>query len=297
MNYGSYNPWNLCKNYYPSLILQERENNMGKINIRQTKKDMIKWIKNWFEDNGRGCHATIGISGGKDSTIIAALCVEALGKDRVSGVLLPDWDSPESERAREVCEILGITYGYANISEGIFSITEIIKTVLQDLTSYEDSPQYLTCPSRQAEINLPPRLRMSIFYAIAQTVNGRVINTSNLSENYVGYSTQYGDGAGACSPASYVTATELKDIGREIELLEGNEHLIDIPPADDLCGKTDEDNFGFTYEVLDKYIRTGICDDLETKQKIDTMHEKNQFKLKYMDCFKPTIIEFESEVR
>ena len=140
----------------------------------------------------------------------------------------------------------------------------------------------------QAKVNLPPRLRMSVLYAVSQTVNGRVANTCNLSEDWVGYATRYGDGAGDFSPLSRLTVQEVKSLGRVLGL--PNKYIEKVP-IDGLCGKTDEDNLGFTYEVLDKYIRTGICDDPEIKAKIDDMHEKNLFKLQLMDCFIPEDLE------
>ena len=115
-----------------------------------------------------------------------------------------------------------------------------------------------------------------------QSLNGRVANTCNYSEDYVGYATKFGDAAGDFSPLSYLTVTEVKAIGRELGL---PTKLIDKTPTDGLCGKTDEDNLGFTYDVLDRYIRTGEIDDLDIKAKIDSMHKKNLFKLRPMDAF------------
>ena len=138
--------------------------------------------------------------------------------------------------------------------------------------------------SVQAVTNLPPRIRMSTLYAVSQSNNGRVVNTCNLSEDWVGYSTRYGDAAGDFSPMSNLTVAEVKEIGRYLGL---PAHLVDKPPIDGLCGKTDEDNLGFTYAVLDEYIRTGHIDDPETKARIDSMHERNKFKLELMPSFKP----------
>lgn len=125
---------------------------------------------------------------------------------------------------------------------------------------------------------------MSTLYAVSQSMNGRVANTCNLSEDWVGYSTRYGDAAGDFSPLSNLTVTEIKQIGKVLGL---PNNLIDKVPTDGLCGKTDEDNFGFTYDVLDKYIRTGEIEDEEVKKRIDMMHEKNLFKLQLMPSFQP----------
>ncbi len=136
----------------------------------------------------------------------------------------------------------------------------------------------------QTRVNLPPRIRMATLYAISQSFNGRVANTCNLSEDWVGYSTRYGDAAGDFSPLANLTVTELKEIGRLLGL---PNDLVDKVPIDGLCGKTDEDNLGFTYAELDIYIRTGKIANEETKKRIDTLHERNLFKLQLMPTFKP----------
>ena len=123
---------------------------------------------------------------------------------------------------------------------------------------------------------------MATLYAVSQSVNGRVANTCNLSEDWVGYSTKFGDAAGDFSPLSRLTVSEVKAIGRELGL---PAELVDKTPSDGLCGKTDEMNLGFSYDVLDKYIRTGVIEDEAVKVKIDSMHMKNLFKLQPMPCF------------
>ena len=138
--------------------------------------------------------------------------------------------------------------------------------------------------SEQTCINLPPRIRMSTLYAVSQSMNGRVANTSNLSESWVGWDTRYGDSVGDFSPLFNLTKTEVKAIGKELGL---PEKLYNKTPLDGLCGKTDEESFGFTYEVLDKYIRTGVCEDEAVKAAIDKKHNANLFKLNPMGSFKP----------
>lgn len=243
----------------------------------KVKNDCVQFIKDFFEENGKDCNAIVGISGGKDSTIVAALCVEALGKDRVIGVLMPNRINENIDDAVKVCKVLDIDYVVINIFDAVHNIKHRVKTALNDKWSMQSS------------INLPPRIRMSVLYAVSQTMNGRVANTCNLSEDWVGYSTRYGDSVGDFSPLSNLTVTEVKAVGREIGL---PDHLIDKVPADGLCGKTDEENLGFTYDVLDKYIRTGVCEDLEVKKKIDMMHNKNLFKLQPMPCFGECEYEF-----
>ena len=236
--------------------------------VKKVTADCAEWIRDFFEKNGKDCNAVIGISGGKDSSVAAALCVEALGKDRVIGVLMPSGDQFDIKFSYDLVNHLGIKHYVVNIGETVRALKAAVPFEL----------------SVQAVTNLPPRIRMSTLYAVSQSNNGRVVNTCNLSEDWVGYSTRYGDAAGDFSPMSNLTVAEVKEIGRYLGL---PSHLVDKPPIDGLCGKTDEDNLGFTYAVLDEYIRTGHIDDPETKARIDSMHERNKFKLELMPSFKP----------
>ena len=196
------------------------------------KKDCIEWIRKFFEENGPGCNAVVGISGGKDSSIVAALCVEALGKERVIGVLMPNGVQADIDMAQLLVNHLGIKHYVINVKDAVDGVKNSLP--------FEASAQTLT--------NIPPRIRMTTLYAVAQSHNGRVANTCNLSEDWVGYSTRYGDQAGDFSPCSFLTVDEMKQIGRLCGL---PDVLIDKVPIDGLCGKTDEDNLGFTYAVLD----------------------------------------------
>lgn len=234
---------------------------------KKTKDDAVKWIRDFFEKNGKGCNAVVGISGGKDSSVVAALCVEALGKDRVIGVLMPQGEQSDIDMAYLLVNHLGIRHYVINIKNAVDAL-------MNDIPDIE-----ITAQTRQ---NLPPRIRMSTLYAVSQSCNGRVANTCNLSEDWVGYATRYGDAAGDFSPLSQLTVAEVKAIGRELGL---PDELVEKVPTDGLCGKTDEDNLGFTYAVLDKYIRTGVCEDKATKELIDKKHEQNKFKLELMPCF------------
>ncbi len=240
-------------------------------NAEKAANEIVGWIKEWFEKNGNGCNAVVGISGGKDSSVVAALCVKALGKDRVIGVLMPKGVQADIDMAELLVKSLDIKSITVNI-EDMYNAT------ITQLNKHLDEISNMTV------VNLSPRLRMTMLYAVSQSVNGRVANTCNLSEDWVGYSTRYGDSVGDFSPLSYFTVTEVKEIGRFLGL---PDVLVDKVPIDGLCGKTDEENLGFTYAMLDKYIRTGICEDSEKKARIDTLHKKNLFKLEKMDCFKP----------
>lgn len=243
---------------------------MYKFNAEIVKNEIVKWIKDWFDKNGNGCTAIIGISGGVDSSVVAALCVEALGKERVFGVMLPDGKQDDIEDSLKLIRHLGIEYTCVNVHGAILAIKHQVKPALHDRWS------------KQTSINLPPRIRMATLYAISQSMNGRVANTCNLSEDWIGYSTRYGDSVGDFSPLSKLTKTEVKQIGLTLNL---PKELVEKVPTDGLCGKTDEENFGFTYEVLDRYIRTREINDPNVKNKIDVMHNKNLFKLELMQSF------------
>ncbi|HPF54263.1 MAG TPA: NAD(+) synthase [Eubacteriales bacterium] len=235
----------------------------------RVKNDITAWIREWFSENGEGCNAVIGISGGKDSSVAAALCVEALGKDRVIGVLMPKGVQFDIDVSHQVVEFLGIRHFVVNI-EGIYdAAVEAIMTSVPE-------------PSRQTLVNLSPRIRMTVLYAISQSNNGRVANTCNLSEDYVGYSTRWGDATGDFSPLSKLTVQEVKAVGHALGL---PYDIVEKVPIDGLCGLTDEDNLGFTYAALDRYIRTGVCEDEEVKASIDRKHRLNEFKMKVIPAF------------
>lgn len=234
------------------------------------KNECVQWIRNFFEQNGPGCNAVVGISGGKDSSVVAALCVEALGKERVIGVLMPCGVQPDIDMARLLVSTLGIRSYEINIENAV-------QAVMKELP-FECSAQTVQ--------NLSPRIRMATLYAVSQSHNGRVANTCNLSEDWVGYSTRYGDSVGDFSPCSHLTVEEVKQVGRALRL---PSELVDKVPTDGLCGRTDEDNLGFTYAELDRYIRTGKIENREHQALIDRRHRQNLFKLQLMPCFEPDI--------
>ena len=241
-------------------------------NAENVKNECVNWIREFFENNGNGCNAVVGISGGKDSSVATALCVEALGKDRVIGVLMPQGEQHDIDKAFMLVNHLGIKHYVVNIKDAVDSI---LGAMPEDLE--------ITAQTKQ---NIPPRIRMSTVYAVSQSVNGRVCNTCNLSEDWVGYSTRYGDSVGDFSPMSNLTVTEVKEIGYLLGL---PKELVDKVPIDGLCGKTDEENLGFTYAELDEYIRSGKIDDLDKKANIDRRHKANLFKLQLMPAFNPEI--------
>ncbi|MCR5693593.1 MAG: NAD(+) synthase [Clostridia bacterium] len=242
-----------------------------KLDMKKVKEELVLWIRDFFEKNGKGCRAVIGISGGKDSSVAAAICVEALGKANVTGVLMPCGEQSDIDAAYMLVNHLGIDHYVVNIGNTVRELKAAVPSGVE--------------PSRQAEINLPPRIRMSTLYYVSQCLNGRVVNTCNLSEDWVGYSTRYGDSAGDFSPLSNLTVAEVRELG---SLLGLPEELVKKAPSDGLTGKTDEDNLGFTYETLDRYIRTGVCENASDRERIDRLHERNLFKLQLMPGYKPS---------
>lgn len=256
---------------------------MDSFNAVEVKNNIVAWIKEWFEQNGKGCNAVIGISGGTDSSVVAALCVKALGKDRVIGVLMPNGEQKDIDTAKKLVNCLCIKSFVVDISAAVNGTLSSINTgtLLSD-SACIDHPITSIYISEQTKINLPPRIRMATLYAISQSVNGRVANTCNLSEDYVGYSTRYGDSVGDFSPLSDLTKTEVKAIGRALGL---PDELVDKTPSDGLCGQTDEEKLGFTYDELDKYIREGVIENIEHQALIEELHNKNLFKLQFMPKF------------
>lgn len=251
----------------------KNRNMMENFNAKEVKDRLVEWIRDWFDVNGKGCDAVIGISGGKDSSIVAGLCVEALGKNRVVGVTMPNGVQKDISDSMRLINHLGIRHCCVNIGETYDALMAEVKKQLGTIDKEV---------ADQTVVNMPPRLRMTVLYAVSQSVNGRVANTCNLSEDWVGYSTRYGDAAGDFSPLGGLTVQEVKAIGKELGL---PIDLVEKTPSDGLCGKSDEDNLGFSYATLDKYIRTGVCEDPVIKAKIDDRHEKNLFKLKPIPHF------------
>lgn len=231
------------------------------MNVEKVTNNLINWIKEWFDNNGPSCNAVIGISGGKDSTIVAELCARALGPDRVLGVLMPNGVQKDINDSIEVCNYIGIRYITVNISPAVEALKKEI--------GFELSPQ--------SETNLPPRIRMTALYAVSQSNNGRVINTCNRSENYVGYETKFGDGAGDMSPLSNLTVREVLQIGDYLGLPHYLVHKVPMDGLntnDDGSYVTDEQSLGFTYNELDDYLLEKKLPSDEKLGRIVRMHER-----------------------
>lgn len=235
-------------------------------------ENIVAWIRDWFENNGPKANAVIGISGGKDSSIVAALLVKALGKERVVGVLMPNGEQKDIADSKKVVEVLGIKHFIVNINPAVEGEYEALRAAGVEI-------------GKDAIINTPPRIRMTTLYAIAQSLpeGGRVTNTCNRSEDWVGYSTKYGDAAGDFSPCSDYLVCEMLKIGDALGL---PADLIHKTPSDGLSGMSDEDKLGFTYATLDHYVLTGEIEDQATKEKIDRLHRLNLHKLQTIPMYK-----------
>lgn len=240
----------------------------------KVKDQLIQGIRDWFEKNGKGCNAVIGLSGGKDSTIVAKLCAEALGPDRVYAIGIPDSKQGLNE-ADEIAEWMGIHFGVVNIGQlttGVFANTNNLFGVPM---------------SKQAEQNIPPRMRMLVLYAVSQTMNGRVIGTCNASENYIGYFTKYGDGASDFEPIAELTVHEIYQIGDALGIPKKWTYKV---PDDGLPHSLpDDEKFekeGFNYRKLDDYIRKGTSGDGVADAVISRKHKANLFKLNPVEVIK-----------
>ena len=241
---------------------------------KTVKEEIVQWIRAYFAESGPDCIAVVGISGGKDSSVTAALCKQALGAQRVLGILMPCGVQKDIDAAYRLVNHLAIPYHTINIQSALDGVKACTASAFS--------------LSGESLVSLPARLRMVTLYAAAQSVNGRVANTCNLSEDWVGYFTRWGDGAGDFCPIGGLTVTEVRQLGRELGL---PRELIEKTPTDGLCGLTDEDNLGFTYAVLDRYIRTGVCEDAAVKARIDKMHEACQYKLRMSPAYSPSFKE------
>lgn len=248
---------------------------IGNTLIQNEKKHIIRWIKEYFIENGPNSKAVIGISGGKDSTICAALCAEALGPENVIGVLMPQGEQADIEDARRIVKHLGIKSLEINIG----TICETFDQVFMTDTGFT--------PIKAVTINTPPRIRMTVLYAVAAQFGGRVCNTCNYSENYVGYSTKFGDHAGDFSPLGNYTVKEVLEIGKILDI---PKELVTKTPSDGLCGATDEDNLGFTYQELDNYLLYNKTPCYASYKKICERHKVNLHKINPMPCCKKAFI-------
>jgi NAD+ synthase len=250
---------------------------MTYFNAEKTRDNLVQWIKDWFEKNGPTSKAVIGISGGKDSTIVAALCARAIGKERVLGVLMPNGEQKDIDDSFKVCEALGIQHITVNIKDAYQGVANNVLWALKGWYNY-------TQLSEQTTINIAPRLRMTTLYAVCQTVGGRVINTSNKSEAMTGYFTRWGDECGDMKPLINLLKNEVVAIGLTMDEIPRD--LVEKAPSDGLTGKTDEDKIGFSYDALDNYLRC-IGNEGDVDKKIEARIFSTAFKRKPIPAFDP----------
>lgn len=242
---------------------------LSEMELEALKARLIEWMRERLQAIGAQ-NVVVGISGGKDSATVAALAVAAYGREHVYGVLMPDGEQSDIDYALELCHVLDIRHETLNIEH----ITKAFYELLGGCTFFDEV-------SRQTRLNMPPRVRMTLLYAVAQSVDAVVVNTSNLSEDWVGYATMYGDTAGAFSPLAMLTTDEVVQLGLALGL---PERLVVKPPSDGLTGKTDEDVLGFSYETLNTYIRTGEVPE-DVQQSIDRLHKVSRFKFQTIPMF------------
>lgn len=276
-------------------------------------------IENHFKlwaTNTKADKFVVGISGGKDSTVVASLLVAIFGKERVHGVLMPQGTQSDIHDSFDVVDILGISHSLINIGESVSAITKQI---------WDRRAMDNVYPSKDMEINLPARIRMSTLHAVGQCIGGRVINTSNLSEDMVGYATQFGDNAGSYAPIQGLTVTEVKQLGKYVASLlydrgelgaatvkermpdmswrtypiDGYKRLIELidkTPADGLQEQSDEERLGITYKQIDDFIRFDRGND-EVKEKIRKKYLANKFKLEIVQMPQPDFSHFPNYVK
>ena len=251
--------------------------------MQQITKELINWVKGYFADNGNG-YAVIGISGGKDSTIVAAVLKEAIGSDKIIAVMMPCGEQSDISDSYAVCDHLGIPKCNrleVNIGDAFMNLkNEIICGGTVDLMNNRAD---MVVNNPIINTNLPSRLRMCTLYSVAAMYpNARVVNTSNASERYIGYSTKWGDGVGDFSPLGNLTVREVLQIGDDLGL---PYPLVHKTPSDGMSGKSDEEKIGFTYEELDDFL-LGIREpDVDTKGKIMRLHTVNKHKTSPMPMF------------
>ena len=239
-------------------------------NAKEVADKLVLWLRDYFDNNGNPLNAVVGCSGGKDSTVVLAALVKAIGANRIYAILMPNGTQADIDDSYKVCEFLGLRPYVCNIAEAYNGIAK-------------SAGDYFN-PSKQATINLAPMMRMSMLKFISQCVDGRFTCNANLSEIFLGWYTKGGDDQGSVKPLANLTVTEVIEVGKALGL---PGWMVEKKPSDGLCGQTDEEKFGFSYKVLDNYIRTGECENTEVKAKIDAMHNRNAFKLQPMPEFNP----------
>lgn len=225
---------------------------------KEIKDQIIQKIRDWWAASCGVGPAVIGISGGKDSSVVAALCVEALGKNKVLGVLMPNGNQKDISDSQRLCKrlkITNVTIGIERLASGFLQAVHDVNQSFTDKKNLNNIRWKVPFKPRadfeRYTTNIPPRVRMTMLYALAQNFDGRVIGTGNAAETACGYFTWGGDCISDFNPLANLFVDEVVALGKLLKL---PIDLVEKKPADGLSGKTDEDNLGFTYADVKKVV-------------------------------------------
>lgn len=242
-----------------------------KFNAEKETKKIVKFIRNYYQENHLG-GAILGISGGKGSGVVAALMVEALGKENVIGVTLP---CHSKNVDKTDAKLVSDYYGFELINFDLTQIYDIFHLELKQLGNFTEQQK------ENSDINLKPRLRMSTLYYLAALYTEikkkpyLVVGTSNKCELYVGYFTKGGDSVHDIAPIADLTVEEVIKIG---EYLKVPEKVLYKTPDDGLSGKSDEEKLGITYKEIANYMEDPNLVSEQSRKKIEQHYKRNQHK-------------------
>ena len=241
-------------------------------NAEAARDNLVRGVAKLAEEQ-HFSKVVLGISGGKDSTVCAAVCARALGKENVYGVMLPDGEQKDISDSISVCKALGIRCKTVNIGK-------MHKALHEALCFDEAAEGEFPVPFvKESDINVGPRLRMTTLRYIAQALGARLVGTGNLSESTVGYCTK--DGDTSCDFALLLALTSVEVVKVGLTMPELPRYLVEKTPTDGLSGMSDEEKMGISYQDIHAYIRFGTCGNAETDAKIrakeaGSAHKRNK---------------------
>ncbi len=242
-----------------------------RFNAEKARDGLVEAVRSIAASQGFD-KVVVGISGGKDSTVTAALCARALGKENVYGVMLPDGVQKDLSDSLRVCGALGIRRRIVNIG----TLHDALKAVTDQLGPASGEGEFTVPVSRQSDINVGPRLRMTVLRYIAQALGARLAGTGNLSEATVGYCTKDGDTSCDFAVLGALTSVEVVAVGSVMPEIPRD--LVEKTPSDGLTGKSDEENLGLSYRDIHLFIREGTCGRAETDERIRAKERANMHK-------------------